>query len=241
MSRLLISVRNPAEARIAFEEGADLIDLKEPDAGALGAVSLETARLVVAAVAQRRATSATVGDLPLDARILGPAIQAMSATGVDFVKMGVWPESGNLVRAFQDLAPVALRTPLIAVLFADLGVPVGAIDVVADAGFKGIMLDTANKGRGRLRDNISRQELGEFVRRARCRRLMIGLAGSLRIEDSATLADLGPDYLGFRGAACDGHDRGAELKAERVRALRTALDKTLRTTGISEGRLTTAL
>lgn len=70
---------------------------------------------------------------------------------------------------------------------------------------------------------------------------MIGLAGSLRIEDIATLADLGPDYLGFRGAACDGHDRGVELRAERVRALRTALDKTLRTTGISEGRLTTAL
>lgn len=241
MSRLLISVRNPAEARIAFEEGADLIDLKEPDAGALGAVSLETARLVVAAVAQRRATSATVGDLPLDARILGPAIQAMSATGVDFVKMGVWPESGNPVRAFQDLAPVALRTPLIAVLFADLGVPVGAIDVVADAGFKGIMLDTANKQRGRLRDNISLDELDVFVDHARYRGLMIGLAGSLRIEDIPTLAKLGPDYLGFRGAACDGHARGAELNAERVRLLRTTLDNTPRSTSTTEGRLAAAL
>lgn len=241
MTRLLISVRNPAEARIALEEGADLIDLKEPGAGALGAVSHETARLVVAAVADRCATSATVGDLSLDAMILGPAIRTMAATGADFVKMGVWPESGKLVRTFQGLAPVALEAPLIAVFFADLGIPDGAIDMAADAGFKGIMLDTANKARGRLRDNVSLQELDAFVRRARCRRIMVGLAGSLRIEDIATLADLGPDYLGFRGAACDGHARVAELSAERVRALRGTLDETLERTGSTAGRLTAAL
>ncbi|HWT37209.1 MAG TPA: (5-formylfuran-3-yl)methyl phosphate synthase, partial [Paraburkholderia sp.] len=39
MIRMLASVRNLDEARDAAGAGADLIDLKEPGAGALGAVS----------------------------------------------------------------------------------------------------------------------------------------------------------------------------------------------------------
>lgn len=241
MTRLLISVRNPAEAQIALDEGADLIDLKEPDAGALGAVPHDVARCVVTAVGHWRATSATVGDLPLDALVLDSAIRAMSATGVDFVKMGIWPESGDLVRTFRDLAPVAVETRLIAVVFADQRIPGDVIDLAANAGFKGIMLDTAHKTGGRLVDNIPIRELGEFVRRARSRRLMVGLAGSLRIEDVDTLAALAPDYLGFRGAVCNGHARGSELNAERVRALRAALDNTLRPTDEIAGRVTAIL
>lgn len=238
MTRLLISVRNPVEAQIALDEGADLIDLKEPDAGALGAVPHDVARCVVAAVGHWRATSATVGDLPLNASVLGSAIRAMSATGVDFVKMGIWPESGDLVRTFRDLASVAVETRLIAVVFADQRIPGDVIELAANAGFRGVMLDTAHKAGGRLVDNIPIRELGEFVRRARSRRLMVGLAGSLRIEDVDKLAALGPDYLGFRGAVCNGHVRGSELDAERVRALRAALDKTLRPTGEIAGRVT---
>ena len=42
MTELLISVRNPSEALTALEGGADWIDVKEPDNGALGKASNET-------------------------------------------------------------------------------------------------------------------------------------------------------------------------------------------------------
>ncbi len=57
--RLLVSVRSVDEARLAAAAGADFIDLKEPSAGALGALPLATVRAVVgvARSARRSATS----------------------------------------------------------------------------------------------------------------------------------------------------------------------------------------
>ena len=40
--QLLVSVRDAAEAAEAIAAGADIVDAKEPGAGALGAVSLDT-------------------------------------------------------------------------------------------------------------------------------------------------------------------------------------------------------
>ncbi len=48
--RLLVSVRDVAEAREALRAGVDFIDLKEPAAGALGGLALPVIRAVVAAL-----------------------------------------------------------------------------------------------------------------------------------------------------------------------------------------------
>ena len=48
--RMLVSVRDVAEAREAVRAGVDLIDLKEPAAGALGGLALPVIREVVAAL-----------------------------------------------------------------------------------------------------------------------------------------------------------------------------------------------
>src|SRR5207248_4650901 len=61
--KLLVSVRNRAEAEAALAGGADLIDVKEPKRGALGAADARTLAAVVAAVAGRRPVSAALGEL----------------------------------------------------------------------------------------------------------------------------------------------------------------------------------
>ncbi len=48
--RMLVSVRDLAEAREALRAGVDFIDLKEPSAGALGGLALPVIRAVVAAL-----------------------------------------------------------------------------------------------------------------------------------------------------------------------------------------------
>ena len=53
MTRLLVSVRNVEEAQIAIAEGVDLIDVKEPSRGALGAADPVTLKAIARCVAGR--------------------------------------------------------------------------------------------------------------------------------------------------------------------------------------------
>ena len=67
--RLLISVANAAEASAALAGGADIIDAKDPLAGALGAVSVEVLREIHAAVAGARPVTAALGEASREAAI----------------------------------------------------------------------------------------------------------------------------------------------------------------------------
>lgn len=218
MTRLLASVRSAAEARVAVAGGADLIDAKEPFNGALGALDPNTIREIVAAVGGVRPVSATVGDLPLDPRVILSALDRFVGTGADLLKVGLFagPER---TACLPPLEPIARRQPLVAVLFADQEPDLALIPRIAGAGFVGVMMDTANKTRGPLTLLASRSLLSEFVAAARHHGLLAGLAGSLREDDVAALLPLGPDYLGFRGALCTDNDRLGQIDASRLGAV----------------------
>jgi dihydroneopterin aldolase len=220
---MLASVRSAEEALFAVQAGADLIDAKEPSLGALGAVSPTRLRAIVAAVGGRRPVSATVGDLPLETESLHRAARRNSDCGADFVKIGIFEQPIDLARV-RALPPLA-GVPLIAVLFADRSPPLDVAADLAAAGWHGVMLDTANKDAGSLRDWTDQDWLADFVHRARTAGLLVGLAGSLRTDDVRPLVALGPDYLGFRGALCAETDREECLDPERVRAMRALLDR----------------
>lgn len=224
MNRLLASVASPQEARTALELGADIIDCKDPAAGALGDLAPATIRKIATAVAGRRRVSATVGDLPTDARILGDAIRRTAATGVDYIKLGLF-DTHRVARTLIALSPLARRHRLIAVLFADRAPRMSILSELAAADFSGIMLDTADKGTGSLLDNTDTEQLAGFVAQARRHRLFCGLAGSLHPEHIPLLLPLGADYLGFRGALCAG-PRTAEIDRRRFLRVSDALRAT---------------
>ena len=112
---------------------------------------------------------------------------------------------------------------LVAVLMADQGPDLALPAVLKEAGFFGVMLDTADKKAGSLRNHLGELQLAEFVRTARRHGLFCGLAGSLGLEDIAVLAAMRPDYLGFRGALCAG-DRAGALDFGRGQGVRRAID-----------------
>jgi dihydroneopterin aldolase len=91
---------------------------------------------------------------------------------------------------------------------------------MAESGFAGAMLDTADKSTGRLLDHIDIAALREFVGVCRARGLMAGLAGSLEAPDVPRLLLLEPDVLGFRGALCVAHDRIARIDPDSIRIIR---------------------
>ena len=221
---LLASVATLGEVEEALAFGADLIDLKDPASGALGAWQPGALAAAVAAVGRRRPVSATVGDLAPEASGLAAAARRTAAAGVDMIKLGFLARADHRVLA-RNLAPLAdegLR--LVAVLMADQNPDLHLPATLAAAGFFGVMLDTADKQAGGLRHHLAGPELAMFVREARAHRLFCGLAGSLGLADIVPLAALRPDYLGFRGALCAG-DRADALDPACGRRVREAIDR----------------
>jgi uncharacterized protein (UPF0264 family) len=211
MSGFLASVASLEEMEMARAGGADIVDLKNPAKGALGA--WEPGQLAAAVARWRRwpgprpLLSATIGDQPMRPATLVAAAEEVAACGAPLVKLGMFP-GGDTAGCLAALRPLARRTQLIAVFFGDQEPPFDLLSAVAAAGFYGAMIDTADKAAGGLRLHLNPAELADFVRRARALGMVVGLAGSLKLEDVAPLAALEPDYLGFRGALCAGGRAG---------------------------------
>ena len=222
-NKWLASVQSLAEAQALQASPPDIIDLKDPHAGALGAIEIKEISDIVLWARQAgipSQISATIGDLPMQAAVIAGAIKQTAATGVDYVKIGIF-NTENLTACLAGLAPTlhALNTPVIAVLFADDFPPEFNATTLADAGFTGAMVDTATKNGQGLLAHWSTAQCTAFAANCRQASLLCGLAGGLQFKDIAALQPLGADYLGFRSALCDNGIRTAAFNADRAHAI----------------------
>ena len=148
--------------------------------------------------------------------------QAMAATGVDFVKVGLFAGEERAA-CIAALAPLAARHKIIGVLFADAAPDLALLPLMAASGFAGAMLDTAGKGTGRLLTHMDMPALGAFVTACKAQALMSGLAGALEPPDVPRLLALAPDFLGFRGALCKDRVRGGALDPASIALVRALI------------------
>ena len=241
--RLLVSVASAAEASAALAGGADLIDAKDPLAGALGAVSPEVLRAIHAVSAGRRPVTAALGDAADEGAIL-QAAGACAIAGARFVKVGFAGITSTehvaaLIRAAVRGATAGSngQAGVVAVGYADLGcarslAPAALVEVAARAGAEGILIDTADKGGPGLRGLVAPGALAAWVEQAHGVGLFVALAGQLTADDLPFVRDIGADIAGVRGAACDG-GRTGRVSADKVRALhercRPAVAESVRT------------
>lgn len=215
MTRLLASVRSVEEAEIALRAPIDVLDMKEPAAGALGALDAEVIRAIVEVAKGRRTTSATTGDLPAQGEIMMKRAREVASLGVDYVKVGLFGPH-YLEKCLPVLKDAAKEIQLVGVLFADrIADFEGPCWLLKEAGFAGAMVDTADKGNGSVRKCATDEKLGRFVRAARKCGLLCGIAGSLGVDDIEPLRKMEPDYLGFRTALCEG-GRDGKLSGEAI-------------------------
>jgi (5-formylfuran-3-yl)methyl phosphate synthase len=222
MTGMLASINSLREAKLVLAEHVDIIDLKEPALGALGGLDIKRVKKIVAVINRQCPTSATIGDLPMQPELIFNAVQQMAETGVDYIKIGFFT-SENQDQVIEKLAPLTSKINLIAVLFADTNPDFSLIDTLIAAGFKGIMLDTLDKTKGSLTGIMAKTEIGRFVVHVKSRDLICGLAGSLKLEDIPILMPVQPDYLGFRGALCDQHERAGQLNNQFVRDIKKTI------------------
>jgi (5-formylfuran-3-yl)methyl phosphate synthase len=224
MTKMLASVNSVEEALLVLQENVDIIDLKQPALGALGALPLAVVREIVATIAKRRPVSATIGDLPMQAKLIFNAAQTMAATGVDYIKIGFFP-ADNWQEIINRLSLLTQDKAIIAVLFADQQPDITIIPALKQAGFTGVMLDTMDKKSGSLTEVMDYDTVQHFVASAKQQLLLCGLAGSLGLQDIAGLRQHQPDYLGFRGALCDGHNRTGQLNPHAIKHIKLALNR----------------
>ena len=228
--QLLVSVADSTEAAHAVAGGADLIDAKDPQSGALGAVSLPALREIHAAVAGRRVVTAALGDAD-DEEAVERAAFEYGGIGIGFVKVGF--AGITSARRVEQLIAAAVRGAssialnpcgVVAVAYADTGGatsvdPAALVNAAATAGATGVLLDTAHKDGPGLTRLLPRAALASWVETAHDAGLtVVALAGKVTAEDLTFLRDTGADIAGVRGAACEGGRSGRVVEA-RVRAL----------------------
>ena len=228
--RLLVSVTDASEARVAVEGDVDIVDVKNPAEGSLGAPGPGVIEQVREVVPPERPVSAAIGDLPNLPGTAALAALGAAHSGATYVKVGLWgtsttEEAVAVLRAVRDALDGGAT--VIAAAYADAervsGGPLPPRAVVAaarQAGVGGCLLDTAVKdGRG-LFEWLTPEVLEALVAEGHAAGLEMALAGALRAEDLAAVRATGADIVGVRSAACRDGRRTAPLDAERIGRLR---------------------
>lgn len=230
VTRLLVSVKNAAEALVAVDNGAHLIDVKDPSRGSLGAASPEIWREVMAAVQNRATVSAALGELRED-----PVLDLVDQSkGLSFVKVGMKgctnpPDYDWRIHWYNWVSHLPFRTRCALVVYADwrdcgAPAPQDLLKCVREIRPPAVLVDTCDKLNGTLREHCSDEQLVRFIQAARKAnpKILIAIAGSLQLSDLPELLPLGPDIIAVRGGVCSG-PRDGRLDGALVREWAQAL------------------
>jgi (5-formylfuran-3-yl)methyl phosphate synthase len=233
--KLLVSVVDAVEAHAAAAAGADIVDVKNPAEGSLGAPSPAVIAAVREAVPGALPVSAAIGDMPNLPGTAALAALGAARSGAAFVKVGLYGVSSedDAVRLLRAVREAAAGAVVVAAGYADARrVPHAPLApellprVAQAAGVGVCLLDTAVKdGRGLL-EWLSPDALTSLVADAHAAGLRVALAGALRAEDLPIVRATAADIAGVRSAVCGDGRRSGPLDAARVRALVAACAST---------------
>lgn len=215
---LLISPINNEEALESIEGGADIVDVKNPKEGSLGANFPWIIKNIRKMTPDNILVSATLGDVPYKPGTVSLAAMGALVSGADYIKVGLFGTSKydealevmtNVVKTVKDQNPNAI---VVASGYADAH-RVGAVSpwdipkIAKESGSDLAMLDTAVKDGKTLFDYLDIDDLEKFVEEIHSYSLKSALAGSIKKEQLKSLYDIDCDVVGVRGAACTGGDR----------------------------------
>jgi uncharacterized protein (UPF0264 family) len=223
---LLVSPCSIEEASRSL--AADIIDVKRPAEGSLGANFPWVIRAVKGMT--DKPVSAAIGDFDYRPGSASLAAYGAACAGADYVKIGLrfdgrdrareviaavvravkeeFPEKSVVIAAYSDYARLGTISPFEAACLA------------AEGGADVAMVDTGLKDGRSTFEFMNEETLLDFTEANRDSGLRTALAGSLRFEDIGRLKRINPDIIGVRGMVCGG-DRSATIEPALVeKALR---------------------
>lgn len=220
--QLLVSPASIEEAKASL--AADIVDVKRPAEGSLGANFPWVIRAVKDLV--QKPVSAAIGDygyLPGGAAL---AALGAAASGADYIKIGLMFDGADkardvieaVVRSVKDTFP---EKSVVIAAYSDynrLGTisPMEMAPIAAACGADYAMIDTGLKDGKSTFNFMEETELIDFCLLNKKNGIKSALAGSLRFEDLPVLKRINPDLIGVRGMVCGG-DRTAIVRADLVR------------------------
>lgn len=229
--KLLISVTDEQEAADAITGGADIIDVKNPKEGALGASFPWIIRQIKGMAPKDVEVSCALGDLPNLPGSVSLAALGGAMTGVNYIKVGIGGAKTkkdaifllqNAVKAVKDYCPTV---KVAAAAYADAK-RAGSIDpslipeIADEANVDVTMIDTALKDGSNLFTYLNNEQVQRIVDDSHDRGLLVALAGSLKKEQILNVSMLRADIIGLRGAACTSGDRvNGRITKEKVHEL----------------------
>jgi|TARA_B100000959_G_C14977745_1_gene622237 hypothetical protein len=217
--KIMVSVTNSKEAQDAMNGGADIIDVKNPVEGALGANLPWITRNIRNAVGKLEEVSVTLGDMPYLPGTASLAALGAALLRVNYVKIGMLgPKnmeealhiSNSLVKTFEEFK---VNIKIIIAGYADYQShncvsPLELPKVAAESGAWGILVDVKEKHGEGLFSHLSSKDLQKIVDDSHNLGLVVALAGSLGKEDIQKISNLGADIMGVR--------RGVSLSKEGI-------------------------
>ncbi|MHA1230634.1 MAG: (5-formylfuran-3-yl)methyl phosphate synthase [Candidatus Helarchaeota archaeon] len=233
--KLLVSPRSKEEALECLKGGADIIDIKNPEEGSLGANFPWIIKSILDIVNNKVPVSATIGDLPNLPGTASLAALGVATCGVSYIKAGIkGPKDLNSAINLMKNINQAVKNydksiKVVAAAYADYKRfhtvnPRLITEIAYKAECDIAMIDTGIKDGTGLLKFLKIEELKKLVQDAHDKNLEIALAGSLREEDFPVFKDIKPDIIGIRGAACENNDRlRGSIKSDRIIKLKKLL------------------
>ena len=233
--RLLVSVRNLEEARDAIAGGAEIIDLKEPDAGSLGMADRSSIQAVIQWKNSKRIdvpVSAALGELSeWDHRDY-----ELIPEGLDYVKVGLAREDPfSFGQRLMDLRAQVASTQTnpprwVTVAYADSRAACSpSVDDIArfaiSSNSAGLLVDTYHKTGVPLTEIMSVDQLADLGSMLNQHGLFFAIAGQIQPNNvSDCLNVIRPQIIAVRSAACRHGDRTQPVSRSAVESLKRVLD-----------------
>ena len=230
--KLLVSPINVEEAKICKLGGADIIDVKNPKEGSLGA-NFPWMIKAVKKAAGNVPVSATIGDFNYKPGTASLAALGAAVAGAEYIKVGLY-DIQTREQALEMLANIARSVKdydknkkVVASGYSDYrrikSISLSELpEVGEEAGVDVVMMDTGIKDGRSTFEFLTEQELMDFVTGAKDRGLQTAIAGTIKFKDIPSLKRISPDIIGVRGCVCGG-DRNSAIKRELVERLKAEI------------------
>lgn len=230
--KLLVSPINVEEAKIAKLGGADIIDVKNPKEGSLGA-NFPWVIKAVKKAAGNIPVSATIGDFNYKPGTASLAALGAAAAGAEYIKVGLYDIHTKeqamdiLVNIVRSVKGYDKNKKVVAAGYSDYK-RINSISpfelplIGAEAGVDVVMIDTGIKDGRSTFEFLTEEELKEFVSSARKHGLQAAIAGTIKFDDISSLKRISPDIIGVRGCVCGG-DRNSSIRKELVARLKAEI------------------
>ena len=222
-TNLLISLRKIDELSEEIINEADIIDLKDPLNGSIGAWDLQDIKKVICKFKNKIQISATLGDIFINDKFL-IKLKKFDKLNLDYIKFGLLSNNiKNLFDKIKFLEERKFKTKLVCVVFVDicdhLKLVYKRLELFNKCGIKYIMLDTYDKNNGDLLSFCNFCNLNKFITKCKKFDIKIGLAGSLKETQIPLMMKLKPNILGFRSAICKFNKRMSKVDTRKLKKI----------------------